>query len=83
MSANNYMLIHKLQNRWHIWDNLNAEEAVQNEILGSENSTVSFDTLEEAVEWANQNDETEYGYQINKPFKPKDGYPEEIYEEQI
>ena len=78
MSANNYMLIHKIGKKYYIWDNLNAEEAMENEILTKDNATISFNSLAVAVRWANDHDETEYGYQIGNPYKPKDGYKEKI-----
>ena len=78
MSANNYMLIHKIGERYYVWDNLNAEEAEENDVLTPKNADKSFDTLEKAIVWANKNDETEYGYRINNPYKPKDGFKEKI-----
>jgi UDPglucose 6-dehydrogenase len=82
MSANNYMLIHKLGDSYCIWDNLNAEEAAENEPLGMDNVTNCFPTLEDAIEWANKNDQTEYGYQVNNLHKPKDGFLEKIVNHQ-
>jgi len=76
MSANDYMLIHKLGKKYYIWDNLNAEESLKSEILTPDNATISFKRRQNAVNWANNNDKTEYGYQINNPFKPKDGFAE-------
>ena len=76
MSANDYMLIHKLGKKYYIWDNLNAEESLKNEILTPNNATISFKRRQSAVNWANNNDKTEYGYQINNSFKPKDGFAE-------
>jgi hypothetical protein len=78
MSANNYMLIHKIGKKYYIWDNLSAEKCVKNKVLTSENADKSFNTLEETVDWANKNDMTEYGYQINNLHKPKDGYREKL-----
>lgn len=80
MSANNYMLIHKIGKKYYIWDNLNAEEAVINDPLSIKNAAKSFISLEKAIDWANENDFTEYGYQINNLHKPKDGYKEKIIE---
>ena len=77
MSANNYMLIHKVKGRWYVCDNLNAEEAMTNDPLCLSDAMV-FETLEKAIAWANENDETEYGYQINNLRKPKDGFKEEL-----
>ena len=78
MSRNDYMLIHKIGKKYYIWANLNAEEAMENPVLTPKNADKSFKTLEEAVNWANKNDETEYGYKINSPYKPKDGFKEKI-----
>jgi len=72
------MSIIKVGDKVYLWDNLNAEEAIINEPLTLQNTTKVFDSLEEAIGWANQNDETEYGYQINNLRKPKDGYKEKI-----
>jgi len=72
------MLIHKLGKKYYIWDNLNAEEAVKNQVLTPDNATISFKRLQNAIKWANENDETEYGYQINNLRKPKDGFMEDI-----
>lgn len=81
MSANNYSLINKIGDKYYWWDNLNAEEAVYNPELTKENAKKSFDTLEKAVEYANTHDWTEYGVSVNRPYKPKDGFPEKIKEE--
>lgn len=78
MSANNYMLIQKIGKKYYIWYNLNAEEAMKNEVLTEKNAIKVFNSLEKAIDWANKNDMTEYGYQINNPYKPKDGYKEKI-----
>jgi len=78
ISANNYMLIHKIGKRYYIWDNLIAEEAVKNKILTPDNATISFKRLQNAIKWANKNDESEYGYQIDNLRKPKDGCKEII-----
>lgn len=78
MSANNYSLAYKIGDKYYIWANLNAEEAMDNPPLSRFNADISFDTLEEAVNWLNDNDDTEYGYQIDRPYKPKDGYKENI-----
>ena len=72
------MLIHKLGKKYYIWDNLNAEEAEKNEDLTPDNATISFKRLQNAIKWVNENDETEYGYQINHLLKPKDGFKEII-----
>ena len=78
MSANNYMLIYKVGKKYYIWDNLNAEEAMKNPVLTPANATISFKRLQNAINWANQKDETEYGYQINNLRKPKDGFEETL-----
>jgi hypothetical protein len=78
MSANNYMSIIKVGDNVYVWDNLNAEEAIENEILTLQNADKVFNSLEEAIEWANKNNETEYGYQVNNFHKPKDGYKEKF-----
>jgi len=78
MSANDYMLIHKIGKKYYVWDNLIAEEATINEVLISDSATISFKRLQNAIKWANENDETEYGYQIDDLHKPKDGFKEII-----
>lgn len=78
MSNNTYILVHKIGKKYYIWNNLNAERAVVNKTLTTKNADISFDTMEEAVKWANKNDDTEYGYQIDNPYKPKDGYREKL-----
>jgi len=78
MSANNYILIHKLGKKYYIWDNLIAEEATENEVLTIDNATISFKRLQNAIKWVNENDATEYGYQIDDLHKPKDGFKEII-----
>ena len=78
MSANNYTLIHKIGKKYYAWYGLNAEEAMVNDVLTPKNADKSFDTLEEAIDWANENDHTEYGYQVNNLYKPKDGYKEKV-----
>jgi hypothetical protein len=72
------MSILKIGDKYYIWDNLNAEEAMVNEPLSIENATKSFKTLEKAIDWANKNDMTEYGYQINNLHRPKDGFKEKV-----
>ena len=79
MSANNYCLIHKVKSKWCVWLDLNAEEAMENPVLSIKQAK-RFKTLEEAVEWTNNHDYSEYGYQINKLGKPKDGFLEKIVE---
>jgi len=81
MSANNYMLIYKIGRKYYLWDNLIAERACRNPYLMPKNATKSFDALEKAIKWANKNNQTEYGYQINDPYKPKDGWKEIIKKE--
>jgi hypothetical protein len=81
MSANNYMLIHKIGKKYYVWDNLNAEEAMENPVLTKKGAVASFKRMEEAVNFANQTDETEYGYQINNLHKPKDGFLERLEKE--
>jgi len=78
MSANDYMLIHKIGKKYYVWDNLIAEEATINEVLIPDSATISFKRLQNAIKWANENDETEYGYQIDDLHKPKDGFKEII-----
>lgn len=79
MSANNYMLIHEVKGKYYVWDNLMAEEAIENDPLDIKQAKC-FDSLESAVEWANEHDETEYGYQINNLRRPKDGFMEKLLE---
>ena len=83
MSANNYILIHKVGEKYYIWYNLNAEKSVKNEVLTEKNVTKVFDTLDKAIKWANENDMTEYGYQVDNLHKPKDGYKEKIRVKQL
>ena len=78
MSANNYTLIHSIGKRYYVWENLNAEEAVKNEALTEKNVTKIFYSLRKAVDWVNENDTTEYGYQINNLYKPKDNFKEKL-----
>jgi len=78
MSANNYALICKIKDTWYIWDNLPAEEMMENDTLTIENATKSFNSLIKAIAWANKHSETEYGYQVNDLHKPKDGYKENL-----
>jgi hypothetical protein len=82
MSANNYMLIQEVitpeGKEVCIWDNLNAEEAMENPALTVKSADKIFHHLSEAIAWANEHDETEYGYRINHPYKPKDGFKETI-----
>ena len=80
ISANNYTLIHKIGKKYYAWYGLNAEEAVVNNVLTPANADKCFDTLEQAIDWANENDHTEYGYKIDSPYKPKDGFREIIKE---
>jgi len=82
MSANNYMLIQKVGDQYYAWDNLNAEEAMGEQPLTTSEADFTSSSLEEMVAWANENDRTEYGYQINDPYKPKDGFPEVILTEE-
>lgn len=79
MSANNYMLIHRVGGKYYVWDNLMAEEATSNPPLSIRDAK-EFTNLEKAIKWANLNDETEYGYQINELSRPKDGFQETIRE---
>jgi len=74
------MLIHKIGKKFYVWDNLNAEESMKNDVLSPKNATKSFKRLLNAIKWANENDETEYGYQINNLHKPKDGFLETLKE---
>ena len=78
MSANNYILVQEINGKSYVWDNLNAEEAVKNKVLTRKNVDGVFQRLETAVEWAREIDNTEYGIQINDPYKPKDGFKEKI-----
>jgi len=78
MSANNYMLIHRIGKKYYIWENLNAEEAMVNPPLTIKNCCKSFKRLENAINWANQHDDSEYGYQVNNLCKPKDGFLEKL-----
>jgi hypothetical protein len=78
MSANDYMQIQKIGKKWYVWESLMAEESIKNNPLTPKNADKSFGTLEEAVAWANENDDTEYGYRINNLYKPKDGFKETI-----
>ena len=78
MSANNYTLIAGVGGRYYLWDNLNAEEAVKNQTLTLQNADCLFENLEQAVNYANENCDTEYGYQINNFRKPKDGFKEKF-----
>ena len=78
MSANTYTLIHKAGKKWYIWVNLNAERSMRNETLTKKNAIKVFNTLEKAINWANKNDMTEYGYQVDCLYKPKDGWKEKI-----
>ena len=72
------MLIQQIGPKYYVWDNLNAEEDWGHSILTPKNATKIFTTLEKAVAWANKNDTTEYGYRINNPYRPKDGYKEKF-----
>ena len=80
MSANNYILVYQVKDKYYIWDNLMAEESGEDKPLSIKNATKVCDNLEEAIDWANANDSTEYGYQINNLRRPKDGFLERIEE---
>jgi hypothetical protein len=65
MSADNYNLVKERKDgKWDVWTNLSASNVSSDDNAPSDPADRTFDTMEVAVKWAEEQGYTEYGTDV-------------------
>lgn len=72
MSADNFNYVRcRSDGRWDVWVNLSASCSVAQELRHREQPNATFNTQDEAVEWADAQGYTEYGTEVEEYLDPR------------